>query len=85
MLGNYRVAAQLVASRVVLSSTELVSSMPPHRILPTGRGHIFRDNSQSKQRSFNVSCYTATGRQNHDQLQMQANCQCYHNTQQASR
>jgi hypothetical protein len=25
MLGNYRVAAQLVASRVVLSSTELVS------------------------------------------------------------
>jgi hypothetical protein len=25
MLGNYRVAAQLVASRVVLSSTELIS------------------------------------------------------------
>jgi hypothetical protein len=25
MLGNYRVVAQLVASRVVLSSTELVS------------------------------------------------------------
>jgi hypothetical protein len=25
MLGNYRVAAQLLASRVVLSSTELVS------------------------------------------------------------
>jgi hypothetical protein len=25
MLGNYRVAAQLVASRVVLSSTELVN------------------------------------------------------------
>jgi hypothetical protein len=25
MLGNYRVAAQLAASRVVLSSTELVS------------------------------------------------------------
>jgi hypothetical protein len=25
MLGNYRVAAQLVASRVVLSSTQLVS------------------------------------------------------------
>jgi hypothetical protein len=25
MLGNYRVAAQLVATRVVLSSTELVS------------------------------------------------------------
>jgi hypothetical protein len=26
MLGNYRVAAQLVASRAVLSSTELVGS-----------------------------------------------------------
>jgi hypothetical protein len=29
MLGNYRVAAQLVASRVVLSSTELVSDIRP--------------------------------------------------------
>jgi hypothetical protein len=30
MLGNYRVAAQLVASRVVLSSTELVSYLVTH-------------------------------------------------------
>jgi hypothetical protein len=28
MLGNYRVAAQLVASRAVLGSTELVSQFP---------------------------------------------------------
>jgi hypothetical protein len=37
MLGNYRVAAQLVASRVVLSSTELVSLemyIPPRSQLP---------------------------------------------------
>jgi hypothetical protein len=31
MLGNYRVAAQLVASRVVFSSTELVSYLSTYR------------------------------------------------------
>jgi hypothetical protein len=45
MLGNYRVAAQLVASRVVLSSTELVSERII-RIIKSRRmrwaGHVAR-------------------------------------------
>jgi hypothetical protein len=33
MLGNYRVAAQLVTSRVVLNSTELVTTLVKHSML----------------------------------------------------
>jgi hypothetical protein len=33
MLGNYRVAAQLVASRVVLSSTELIKYCPENEAM----------------------------------------------------
>jgi hypothetical protein len=37
MLGNYQVAAQLVASRGVLSSTELVIGLPPHPLMSKGQ------------------------------------------------
>jgi hypothetical protein len=33
MLGNYRVAAQLVTSRVVLCSTELVNTLQPQWLI----------------------------------------------------
>jgi hypothetical protein len=39
MLGNYRVAAQLVASRVVLSSTELVMQETIIRLLMIWAGN----------------------------------------------
>jgi hypothetical protein len=40
MLGNYQVATQLVASRVVLSSIELVSSKSKY----TSKQQLFRGN-----------------------------------------
>jgi hypothetical protein len=37
MLGNYRVFAQLVDSRILLSSTDLVSLLGGVRLCPLGR------------------------------------------------
>jgi hypothetical protein len=37
MLGNYRVAAQLVASRAVLSSTEIVSLFVSYALTVRGK------------------------------------------------
>jgi hypothetical protein len=56
MLGNYRVAAQLVASRVVLSSTELVTFKLNFRLkhqLPLCKKHtvIRIDKSKKKKNS----------------------------------
>jgi hypothetical protein len=57
MLGNYRVAAQLVASRAVLSSTELVSQLGEYSVCGTeGRFSVLQISSSSKQY---FSCHPA--------------------------
>jgi hypothetical protein len=68
MLGNYRVATQLVASRVVLSSTELVRPwMPPYRSFPVHQSHIIIALAYSTQMltaviaTLAVFCLTAPG------------------------
>jgi hypothetical protein len=52
MLGNYGAASQLVASRVALSSVELVNSRGPARSNPLSAGHSHASFRASKMYSY---------------------------------